>query len=234
MTDAVTVNISQGVATLTIDDGKANALSHEIISALETGLDQAVREAAAVLIVGRPGRLCAGFDLSVMQSGDAALRDLVAAGAGLLLRLFSFPRPVVVACTGHAVAAGALILLASDLRLGVRGDFRIGLNEVSIGMPLPLFATELARHRLAPNHIVRATLLAELYDPAGAVAAGFLDLLTDPETLLEQAMSEAKRLSRLPEQAFCRTRNRLRTATVDEIRRTLAADLADVSLGASA
>jgi enoyl-CoA hydratase len=112
----------------------------------------------------------------------------------------------------------------------VRGELRIGLNEVSIGMPLPLFATELARLRLARRHVVAATLLAELYDPSDAVEVGFLDRLVEPEVLIDEATAEAARLARLPEAAFRQTRARLRGAAAAEIRGTLAADLAEVSL----
>ncbi len=230
MADAVTINITQGIAVLAIDDGKANALSSAVISSLQAGLDRAESEARAVLLAGRPGRLCGGFDLSVMRSGDDALRALVGEGAELLMRLFSFPRPVVVACTGHAVAAGALLLLAGDLRIGVLGDFKIGLNEVSIGMPLPLFATELARHRLTQRHQIRATLLSELFNPPGAVEAGYLDQVVEPDTLLDHAMRETQRLSQLSDPAFRQTRERLLGSTVNEIRRTLAQDLEGISL----
>ncbi len=233
MTDAVRFEISQGVATLSVDDGKANALSHVLIESLSAGLDRAEREANSVLIVGRPGRLCGGFDLAVMQSGDEGLRELVAAGAELLMRIFSFPRPVVVACTGHAVAAGALILLAADLRIGVKGGFKIGLNEISIGMPLPLFATELASRRLSNKHLIRATLLSELYDPAGAVEAGYLDRIVEPDFLLDQAMSAAQLLANCVDPAFRQTRDRLRGQAVAEILRTLADDLKDISLAST-
>jgi enoyl-CoA hydratase len=145
------------VAVLNIDDGKANALSPTLIAALHAGLDRAEREAGAVMLVGRPGRFSAGFDLSIMTSGLEGLRGLVKAGAELLLRTYLYPRPVVTACTGHALAAGALVLLASDLRVGARGQFKIGLNEVAIQLTLPVFGMEQARDRLAPCWFTAAT-----------------------------------------------------------------------------
>src|SRR5579862_730602 len=141
--------LCDGIAVITMDDGKANALSPAVIQALHTSLDRAEREAAAVLLTGRARRLSGGFDLSVMTSSVDAMRALVTAGADLLLRVYLFPRPVVVACNGHALAMGALLLLAADYRVGAAGDFKIGLNEVSIQMPLPLFGMELARARLS-------------------------------------------------------------------------------------
>src|SRR5579862_8984884 len=105
--------LCDGIAVITMDDGKANALSPAVIQALHTSLDRAEREAAAVLLTGRARRLSGGFDLSVMTSSVDAMRALVTAGADLLLRVYLFPRPVVVACNGHALAMGALLLLAA-------------------------------------------------------------------------------------------------------------------------
>ncbi|MCD4748653.1 MAG: crotonase/enoyl-CoA hydratase family protein [Thermoanaerobaculales bacterium] len=229
MNESVTYELSSDVAVLTIDDHKVNALTHSIIEALHEGLDRAEREVKAVLLVGRPGRLSGGFDLSIMKSGPEGLRGLVTAGAELLLRLYSFPRPVVVACTGHAMAAGALMLLSADLRIGARGPFKIGLNEVSIGMTLPIVAVELAREKLAVTHLARGTILAEIFDPEKAVEAGFLDHLTNEDALTEYALGEAQRLSRLGDPAFKKTRNHLRRSSIDFIRRTLADDMAQLS-----
>ena len=118
------------VAVITMDDGKANALSPAVIEMLHACLDRAEREAAAVLLTGRDRRVSGGFDLKVMTSSLENMRTLVTAGAELLLRLYLFPRPVVVACNGHALAMGALLLLVADARIGAAGDFKIGLNEI--------------------------------------------------------------------------------------------------------
>src|SRR3954471_11940875 len=131
------------VAVITVDDGKANAYSPDVLRAISEAFDQAETDgASAVLLQGRPGRFSAGFDLSIMTSGVEPMRALVTQGAELLLRIFTFPAPVVTACTGHALAAGALVLLVSDVRVGAEGKYKIGLNEVAIGMGLPIFAVE--------------------------------------------------------------------------------------------
>lgn len=226
---AVGYELSGEVAVLRIDDGKANALSHAVLGALRAFLDDAEKEARAVLIAGRPGLLSAGFDLAVMRSGPEAVRELVTAGAELLLREYTYPLPVVVACSGHALAAGALLLLASDARIGAEGEFKIGLNEVAIGMTLPMFAVELARDRISKRHFTRATLQAEIYAPAGALDAGFLDRVTRPEVLFEEALGEARRLAGLPQPAFRNTRERTRGATVERIRANLADDVRQLS-----
>ena len=225
MADAVQYELQDTVACIGIDDGKANALSHEVIEALHASLDRAEKEAQAVLLVGRPGRFSAGFDLGTMRAGPEAVRGLVTAGAELLLRLYTYPRPVVAACTGHALAAGALVLLASDLRVGARGDTKIGLNEVAIGMGLPIFAVEFARDRLSKRHFQRATAQAELYAPDAAVDAGYLDQVVEPDTLVDTARAEAARLAQLSESAFTLTRDRARATSVGLIRGTLAEDM---------
>ncbi|MDZ7732808.1 MAG: crotonase/enoyl-CoA hydratase family protein [Acidimicrobiia bacterium] len=194
MADALSYELSDRVATITIDDGKANALSHEVLDGIHQLLDRAEQEAGAVVLAGRPGRLSGGFDLAVMQGGAEGVRDLVTAGAKLILRLYDLPIPVVVACTGHAVAAGAIILLAADVRVGTEGEFKIGLNEVAIGMPVPRFAVELARHRLTPPQLVPAVNHAHLYAPLDAVDAGYLDEVARPDDVLEVARRHATHL----------------------------------------
>lgn len=214
------------VALLQLDDGKANALSHELITQLCAAIDRAEREARAVLLSGRPGRFCAGFDLKVMLSGVEPAMKLVRRGAELYLRLFELPLPVVMACSGHAVAGGAVLLLTADSRIGVAGDFKIGLNEIAIGMPLPLFVQELGRYRLDPRRRVAATVQARLYDPAAAVEVGFLDEVVSAEELPDEALRQAEQLAKLPGAAYGLTKQRQREAAARFIRDTLDADLA--------
>ena len=220
------------VARLHFDDGKANAVSHAALEAFHRALDRAEKEAGAVLLLGRPGRFCAGFDLNTMAAGPEAARGLVAAGAELLLRMSEAPLPIVAACGGHALAMGALLLLASDLRLGAEGEFKIGLNEVAIRMTLPVFAVELARERLSRRHLGRATVLAEVYDPAGAAAAGYLDRVVAPAALDAEALAEAARLAELPRRAFAETKRRLRGPRVERVRAALRDDMATWGGGA--
>jgi enoyl-CoA hydratase len=226
--EVVRYELRDSVAVIRIDDGKANALSPAIVASLHERLERAEKDEAAVLLVGRPGRFSAGFDLSVMRQGGEAARSLVLAGAELALRLFGFPRPVVIACSGHAVAMGAVLLLSADLRLGVEGDFKIVLNEVAIGMPLPMFAVELSRQRLSKRHLTRAALLSETYDPRSAVDAGFLDRLLSPESLFDEALREAQRLATLDTAALRNTKLSLRGTALAYIRDTLEENMKQV------
>ncbi len=227
MSDSVQYETSGDVAILRIDDGKANALGPRVLEAIREGLLRAENEAAAVLLTGREGRFSAGFDLSVMREGGAdASRAMVAAGAGLALQIARHPTPLVIACNGHALAMGAVLLLAADLRIGASGNFKIGFNEVAIGMTTPIFLLDFARERLSKRHLHRATVQAEIYDPGSAVDAGFLDRVQSPEALHETALEEARRLGQLPRSAFKGTRQLLRGDVLDHIETTLEADMA--------
>jgi enoyl-CoA hydratase len=205
----VDVAVDDGVAVIALDDGKMNAIGHGTIAAVNDGLDRALADAAAVVIHGNDRALSAGFDLKVMQGGDAgAVGALVGSGGEMLLRLFRHPQPTVVAVTGHALAAGALLVLACDTRIGTPGSGKIGLNEVAIGLPLPDFAVELAVARLSKRFLTRAAIQAEVFDPEGAVAAGYLDRLADD--CLAAATAEAKALAQLPAAAYAGTKRSLR------------------------
>jgi enoyl-CoA hydratase len=206
------------VAVVSLDDGKANAVSHDLVRRFHEILDDAA-DARAVVIVGRPGRFSAGFDLAVMGQGMEAATELVGAGGRLLMRLFGHPRPVVAACTGHALAAGALLLLSTDTRIGAAGPFKIGLNETAIGMPLPQYAVELARDRLAPTHYTRSAVQAEVYDPEGAVAAGYLDRVVDADSVVAEAVAEGQRLGSFSTGAYAATKTKSRQGIIE---RTLA------------
>ena len=232
--DNLSYEIDGKVAVLTLDDGKANALSHELIASIESALDRAATEARSVVIAGRPGRFSAGFDLSTMTESPESARSLVAAGARMLVKIYTHPQPVVAACTGHALAAGALLLLSADRRMGAEGAFKIGLNEVSIGLRLPAFAIEFARERLSKRHFTAATVNARIYDPAGAREAGYLDDVVPEGELLERALAEATGAAELPSGALAMTKELSRRAFADHVLRSLDADLADLGVPSAA
>lgn len=193
-----------------MDDGKANALSFEMLAQLGAALDQAEQAGKVVIICGRPGKFSAGFDLSVMGQGGEAMIDLLRTGANMARRILSFPTPVVLAANGHALAMGALLLLAADYRVGVHGTYKIGLNEVAIGMTMPYFGIELARARLAKTHFSAAVTLAKVYDAAGALEAGYLDEAVSEEDLLPRAIVLAEQFAALDMEAHRQTKARIR------------------------
>ena len=226
--DIVTYTLEGSTAILRMDDGKANALSEAMIEGILTSLGRAEREAKALVLTGRPGRFSAGFDLRVMMSGPANATALLRRGSEMLLALYRTPLPLVVAVTGHALAGGALVVLTGDVRVAAEGPFKIGLNEVSIGMPVPVLAMELARDRLATSELVRATLQGQIYDPPGALGAGYLDELVTADALDARAIAEASRLGALSRVAYGATKERLRGATIAHIEATLDSDMASM------
>jgi enoyl-CoA hydratase len=225
MAEPLSYSLEGTTAVVRMDDGKANALSDAMIAALTGAIDRAEKEAASMILVGRADRFCAGFDLKVMMSGPDAARGLLRQGSALLMRLYGARLPLIMACTGHALAGGALVLLTGDVRVGSAGAYRIGLNEVSIGMPVPVLAMELARDRLVGTELARATLMATVYDPPGAAAAGYLDAVVAPDEVLPRAREEAARLSALALPAYRATKERLRGRTIAHIEATLEDDM---------
>ncbi len=227
MSDSIlNYDLKNGVAVLHMDDGKANALGHDMIAALSEALDRAEAEANAVVLMGREKRFCAGFDLSVMSSGPEAVGKLVSSGAHLMTRFYTYKLPIIAACTGHALAAGGLLLLASDYRVGTKGEFKIGLNEVSIGMTTPQFLIDFARDRVPTRLLAQAVVHAQLFSPDDATEAGFLDEAVTADTLEATALAVAERLGALPQPAFGNSKKKVNADTVAHINATLDADSA--------
>ncbi|HEU5151438.1 MAG TPA: crotonase/enoyl-CoA hydratase family protein [Iamia sp.] len=226
MSDTLTYRLDGSVAVVTLDDGKANAMGHAVLDGLTEALGRAEEEATALVLAGGARAFSAGYDLAVMTESTEAMRGLVTAGARFLMRLYGSPLPTIAACTGHALAGGALTLLACDERIGPDGaPAKIGLNEVAIGMPLPVFAVELARDRLAPAHLT-AAVLGQVYDPAGTVAAGYLDRVVPAGEVVDAAVAAATERAALRRGAVGRTKAALRSRTIDHVLATLDADIA--------
>lgn len=225
MTTPLTYTFENKLAVIQMDDGKANALSTAMIDALRDALRRAEQEAAAIVLTGRPERFCAGFDLRVMMSGPDAALALLRAGSELLLELYDCALPLVVACTGHALAGGALVALTADYRVGAAGEFKIGLNEVSIGLPVPLLAMELARDRLLPTELTQATLGAKIYAPDEAARVGYLDVVVPAAEALTRAKAEATRLAAFGRKQYRATKTRLRGKTLELIRAGMDTDV---------
>lgn len=206
MTELVSYELNDGVATIAIQNGKANALSHEVFEGLNAALDRAEQDKAVVILTGQPGVFSAGYDLKEMQKGLKEAAALVKTGSTFTRRLAGFPLPVIGACSGHAIAKGAFILLSVDHRIGIEGPFKLGLNEVAIGMTMHHAGIEIARHRLAPAHFYRSVVNAEIYNPAGAVEAGFLDEVVAQDKLVERANELAQHFKTLNMRAHRETK----------------------------
>jgi enoyl-CoA hydratase len=224
MSDLVAYQLDDGVATLTLSNGKVNAISNEVIAAFNAALDQAEKDRAVVIITSGPGILSGGYDLKIMTSSPEAAMDLVAAGSTLARRMLSHPFPIVVACTGHAVAKGAFLLLSADYRIGVDGPFSIGLNEVQIGMTMHNAGIELARDRLNTSAFGRSVINGEMFDPKGALQAGFLDKVVAPEELTDAARTVALQLKKINMKAHKQTKLKVRKAFLETLDKAIELD----------
>ncbi|MDD9935499.1 MAG: crotonase/enoyl-CoA hydratase family protein, partial [Myxococcales bacterium] len=181
----VSYALEGGIARIRMDDGKANVMSAAMLGQLNEALDRAQEAQAVVVLEGRERMFSAGYDMAMFQRPADEIVATIRAGGELVTRMLDFPRPVVAACTGHAIAQGAFTLLAADVRIGVAGSFKLGLNEVAIGLTIPHYGVELARHRLAAPFFDHATMTGMLYPPERAREAGFRDEVGEAAELHE-------------------------------------------------
>jgi enoyl-CoA hydratase len=232
MTELATYELNERIATITIDDGKVNAFSIPMLQSIHSAFDQAERDEAIVILTGRDGYFSAGFDLKVFAGGDVAqVIEMLTLGATLAERILGFATPVITACSGHTVAAGAFLPLAADLRIGIEGPYRIGLNEVKIGLTVPWFVIELARERLAPAHFNRAVVSATMHSPSEAVSAGFFDRVVPADELRAASLDAAAELAELNLAAHAATKLRVRGDALKAIRAAIETELTPEGLG---
>ncbi|WP_040775177.1 crotonase/enoyl-CoA hydratase family protein [Nocardia pneumoniae] len=219
MTELVTYRLDDGVATIALDDGKANVMSENMIRDIAAALDRAEADRAVVLLTGRSRMFSAGYDLATFSRSPGDIRRTLRAGGELVHRLLGFPFPVVAACPGHAIAQGAFTLLATDVRFGVAGEFKLGLNEVAIGLTIPHYGVEVARHRLTAPGFDRAANTGILVGPELAREWGFLDeLVADADELHTRATAEARRLTGIDLAAHAATKLRVRAQVLAAVR----------------
>ncbi len=219
-------HLADRVATITMDDGKANAMNPRMLAAINAALDRSQADAAgAVVLAGRPGMFSGGFDLSVFKTSPADTLLMLEAGARLSDRLLRFPLPLVAACTGHAIAMGLFTLMCCDMRVGVTEGARFQANEVLIGLTLPGFAAEVCRQRLLPSHYQLATLTARPYNPAQALAVGMLDLGVPADQVLATAQQTAAQMLSLNAAAFAASKLVVRQASLTALGMAIATDV---------
>jgi enoyl-CoA hydratase len=214
----VTYSLSDSIATITLDDGKANVMSEPMQQAIGAALDRAEADQAVVLLTGRERIFSGGYDLAMFRRTPHEVARTVGQGGELVRRILGLSRPVVVACNGHAIAQASFILLAADVRIGAAGPFKIGLNEVAIGLTIPHYGVELARFRLSPAWFNHATLTGTLYDPGEALVAGFLDQVVEHEQLAPAAREQAIQLTKIDARAHAATKQRVRRHVLAALR----------------
>lgn len=225
MTDLVTYTLENGLATIKMDDGKANVLSTNMIAELNAAFDKAEADEAIVIFTGREGMFSGGFNLKEMQAGPKEAMILTSKGSKLARRILAFPKPVIALSTGHTIAMGAFLLLACDYRMIADGDYKIGLNETLIGMTMHNFGIELARYRLAKNYFNRCVINAEIFNPKGAVHAGFIDRIVPAEQMPMAGPMAGQMFSQLNMTAFRNTKLRSRKAAFAVLDQAIEDDL---------
>jgi|TARA_B100001059_G_scaffold126335_1_gene126317 enoyl-CoA hydratase len=202
-----TLTNKDDISIITLDDGKANVFSPKMIQDVNECLDKVPTESGALIITGRDGMFSAGFDLKIISSGDMqATMDMSLSGFKLLSRIFSFPRPILAACSGHGIALGTFLLCCCDYRIGVKGDYMIGANEMRTNMVIPIPILELISHRVTASHKYRAILGAEMYSIQDGVEAGLIDEIVDSKDLMEAAMLKAKDLASMGHPSYTLTK----------------------------
>jgi len=225
----VTYTLKDGVATLHMDDGKANAMGIDMLAAINAALDRAEKEAKVVVLQGRDGVFSAGFDLKVFARGGPEVFTMLDAGLRLCARLVAYPLPVIAACTGHALALGAILLNCCDARIGTLGAARIQINEVRIGMTLPLSSLEACRRKLAPAHFQAATTLGLPFTPESALAAGFFEEVVPADALAATVDRWSADLASFDTATFTSNKRRVNEVTLAAMNAALALDVAGLA-----
>ncbi|MCY4423174.1 MAG: enoyl-CoA hydratase-related protein [Acidimicrobiaceae bacterium] len=213
----VTISTRGPVAVVTVDDGADNTIDVAVVESLLSAFRSVQAHAGAVVLTGRAGCYSVGWDYEFLRSGGEAATRLLQSATEMILRFVEFPRPLVAACTGDALGAAAASLLCCDARIGAAGDYRIGMDFVSRGVPVPDLAVELARSRLSHRHMTMACNTARLYSPDEAVDAGFLDYVTTGDAVEEACEVAADLAERLDPAAFAAPRATICRSLMDAV-----------------
>ena len=202
-----TLKKEDNISTITLDDGKANVFSSEMSKQVNACLDQVETESGCLIITGKEGMFSAGLDLKTIQGGDIEkIQEMSVSAFKLLARIFSFPRPVIAACSGHGIALGTFLLCCCDYRIGVKGDFMLGANEMRTNMVIPTPILELIKFRVNDSHKYRAVLGAEMYSLTDAQDAGLMDEVVNQNELISVAIEKAKDLATMGHPSYSLTK----------------------------
>jgi enoyl-CoA hydratase len=215
MAGTVTVEQRDGVAVVRIDRPPANAMDPGMLADGRAALEELRgSEPGAVVITGRPGFFSAGVDLKLVPTLDRdGQRELVEGINRTFLEWYAFPRPVVAAVNGHAIAGGLILALTGDRRIG-NGEGKLGLTELRAGIGYPVAAMEICRAELAPPALRELALGAELMEQPRGLELGLLDEIVDPDRLLDRALGAAAALAELPSSTYARVKDQVRGETI--------------------
>ena len=217
-----------GVAVLTMQHGKANAFDVELVRALRGAIEDA-SSASAIVLTGRGSIFSAGVDLNRLLDGGATYtREFLGELSPLFRELFTFPRPVVAAVNGHAIAGGCVLALCCDLRLGALGEWRMGAPELLVGVPFPTAALEIVRFQTPPGRLGDVLYCGSTQLPEDSRSLGWLDAIVPAGSLLETAERHARQMGALPQVSFALTKRMHRfpaLARMDELSGAHEADI---------
>jgi enoyl-CoA hydratase len=195
------------ISIITLNDGKANVFSPAMIKDVNSCLDNVPTDSGCLIIRGSKGMFSAGFDLKVIGSGDVdAIKSMSKSGFEMLSRILDFPRPVIGACTGHGIALGTFLLCCCDYRIGLKGDFMIGANEMRTNMVIPIPILELIKFRVSQAHKYRAILGGTIYPISEAVEAGLIDEVVDEESFEDKLSEKAQDLATMGHPSYSITK----------------------------
>jgi len=214
--------LEDGIAKISLDNGKANAISLDVAKDMMANLDKANEEAKGVLICGSPGIFSAGFDLKVIQKGMDVAQEMLAHGMLMTEQIYAHPQPLVTACEGHSVGMGVFIMLAADYRVGASGEFAIRLPETAIGMPFTTILKIIAKNHIDPRHHARAIVQSRPYSPDAASEIGMLDEVVEPANVIDQALLRVRELCELPSEQYAQNKLYIRAEEIAAIRTSLA------------
>lgn len=201
-----------GLAVLTLRRGRANALDIEFCKALKKEFRRLAKSDERAVIVTSEGNIfSAGVDLlRAAEGGRKYLRDLVFALDEMYETLFYFPKPLVAAINGHAIAGGCVLACCADYRVLAQGNARMGVTELLVGVPFPPFAFEVLRATTSPMHFPKFTASGETFGTQDAIRNGFADEAVDIDRLMVRATEKALALASIPPEAFAVNKMHLR------------------------
>jgi len=218
----INFHIENDIATIELNDGKANVMSLAMTTEIIEALDEAIENAKVTILKGAGKRFSAGFDLTVFKEGSKQEQnEMSISGFNMLYRLYSHPQPLIAVCNGHAIGLGAFLLLCSDTRIGVSGDYKIGLPETAIGMPFTPVLMSLLRQQVTPTSITAAALQSHRQNPEQAIESNFLDKVVDAKDIEATIQTLAAQLMQLPTKQYAENKLIIRAEALAEMKADL-------------
>ena len=205
---SATLSQENNISVIKLDDGKANAFSHEMLTIFNELLARVPRDSGALVITGRDGLFSGGFDLKTLSTGDMdKIKIMVQLGYRTLLELYSFQRPVIAAVSGHSIALGLFVTCCADYRVAIDGKYICQANEVRNNMDIPPQIMEILKARVNKNYFYPAVYHSDAYSMKDSIAVGYIDEVVSQEHLMSRAMEKAAELASLPHPHYVNTKH---------------------------